>query len=176
MPFTEIARWTVAALFTAALAWASFTDIRDRKIRNPNVLAVLALFVPWAALGAWGGDWASVFSDVEAGALALLICVGIYAAGMVGAGDAKLFAAVSLFFGLPGLPGLAMTTAMVGGAMAAVTLAANPRRTLVLVTMRGKGDTGRGVPYGVAIATAAIVLIWNGLLHLGVPWLVTPPR
>lgn len=171
MPLTEIVRWAVAVLLTGALAWASFTDIRDRKIRNVTVLAVMALFVPWAVLG--GAE--AALSDLEAGALALLVCIGLYAGRMVGAGDAKLFAAVSLFFGLPGLAGLAMTTAMLGGALAGLILAANPRRAMVLVTLRGKGDPGRGVPYGVAIALAGAVLIWNGLLHAKLPWLAPLP-
>jgi prepilin peptidase CpaA len=172
MPPAEIARLIVAGLLTLALGWASFTDIRDRKIRNVNVLVVMALFVPWAALG----GVSAALSDLEAGALALAVCWGIYAARMVGAGDAKLFAAVSLFFGLPGLPGLAMTTAMAGGALAALILASNPRRTMVMISMQGKGDPGRGVPYGVAIAAAGIVLVWNGLLHTGLPWLGPLPR
>jgi prepilin peptidase CpaA len=169
---TEIGRLVVAALLTLALMWASFTDIRDRKIRNVNVLVVMALFVPWAVLG----GLAAALSDLEAGVLALAVCVAIYAARMVGAGDAKLFAAVSLFFGLPGLPGLAMTTAMAGGALAAGILLANPRRTMVMISLQGKGDPGRGVPYGVAIAAAAIVLVWNGLLHAGLPWISPLPR
>jgi prepilin peptidase CpaA len=170
---TEIGRLVVAALLTLALMWASFTDIRDRKIRNVNVLVVMALFVPWAALG----GLPAALSDLEAGVLALAVCVAIYAARMVGAGDAKLFAAVSLFFGLPGLPGLAMTTAMAGGALAAIMLASTPRRTMILITMRGKGgDPGRGVPYGVAIAAAGIVLVWNGLLHTGLPWVNPLPQ
>jgi hypothetical protein len=47
---------------------------------------------------------------------------------------------------------------------------------MVLVAMRGKGAAGRGVPYGVAIALAGTVLLWNGLLHAQLPWLAPLPR
>jgi prepilin peptidase CpaA len=172
MPLTDVGRLAVAALLTVALAWASFTDIRDRKIRNVNVLVVMALFVPWAVLG----GFSAAISDLEAGALALAVCVAMYMARLVGAGDAKLFAAVSLFVGLPGLMGLAITTAMAGGALAALILASNPRRTMVMISMQGKGDPGRGVPYGVAIAAAGVILVWSGLLHASLPWVAALPR
>jgi hypothetical protein len=33
-----------------------------------------------------------------------------------------------------------------------------------MFTMRGKGDWGRGVPYGVAIAAGAVMVTWAGLM------------
>jgi prepilin peptidase CpaA len=164
-PTSEIARWVIAAVVTAVLAWAAVSDVRERRIPNRAVLIVLILFLPWAAVHPPSSDlWA-----LAAGAIALAATFGLYAAGVVGAGDSKLFAAVALFAGMSQLVLLALATALVGGLIAAVSLAARPRRALVMLTLRGKGDFGRGVPYGVAIAVAGAAVIWAVLMRAPLP-------
>jgi prepilin peptidase CpaA len=166
MPPTEIARWTVASLFTGILAWAAVSDIRVRKIPNWTILALLGLFAPWALLNT--GNW--VLWTLVAGAIALAVSVGLYAAGVVGAGDSKLYAAVALFTGLTELPRVALVTALAGGVIAAISLATRPNRALIMLTLRGKGDFGRGIPYGVAIAIAGATLVWARLLGVPLTW------
>ena len=160
MPFAELARWGVAALLTAILAVAAVNDIRERKIPNWTVLAALVLFIPWAVVHplSWDG-WA-----LAAGLIAFGVSFGLYSAGLIGAGDSKLFTATALFAGLGHLPLLALATALVGGVIAVISLVARPTRALVMVKLRGKGDFGAGVPYGVAIAAGAAVVLWGGLL------------
>jgi hypothetical protein len=41
-----------------------------------------------------------------------------------------------------------------------------------MLKMRGKGDFGSGIPYGVAIAVAAAALVWADLLKIPVPELL----
>lgn len=166
MTLAEIGRWAVVSLFTAALGWAAVSDIRVRRIPNWTVLAILGLFGPWALMStaAW------VLWALAAGAIALAVGFGLYALGMVGAGDSKLFAVVALFAGLGHLPLLSLATALAGGAMAAVSLVARPRRAMVMLALRGKGDFGRGIPYGVAIAVAGALVVWSALLRLPAPF------
>jgi prepilin peptidase CpaA len=54
---------------------------------------------------------------------------------------------------------LAVITAVTGGLIAVISLASRPTRALVMIQVGGKGDFGRGVPYGVAIAAGALVVI-----------------
>ena len=70
---------------------------------------------------------------------------------------------MALFAGLDRLAQLTLLTGMVGGLIALVIMVTRPRRALVMLTMRGKGDFGDGIPYGVAIAAAAIVVVWTDL-------------
>ena len=163
-PFAELARWGVAILLTAILIVAAVNDIRTRKIPNWTVLAALALFIPWAVVHplSWDG-WA-----VAAGVLAFAVSFGLYSAGLIGAGDSKLFTAVALFAGLGHLAVLALATALVGGVIALLSLVLRPPRALVMVKLKGKGDFGAGVPYGVAIAAGAALVMWGGLLAPGV--------
>lgn len=171
-PF-EIGRLLVAALLTVALGWAAHTDIRDRKIRNVTVAAVLALFAPWAIMMNSGHD---VLLALGAGAVALGIGVAVYAAGWMGAGDAKLFGAVALFAGWSHLLALTVLTTLIGGLIAAFSLLSRPKQTLAMIRTGGKSDSGRGVPYGVAIAVAAAVLTWSVLLHLSLPFVGVASR
>jgi Flp pilus assembly protein protease CpaA len=67
---------------------------------------------------------------------------------------------------------LALATSLVGGVIAAITIASRPTRALVMLKMRGKGDFGSGIPYGVAIAVAAAALVWADLLKIPVPELL----
>lgn len=155
----------VAVALTLVLAWAAVSDVRERKIPNRAVLAVLGLFAAWSALARGVG----LVSSLEAAALSFAVGYGLFVFGVMGAGDVKLFAAVSLFTGLPSLPLFAAATTLAGAAVVLCGLAMRPRRALVMFAMRGQGDFGRGVPYGVAIAIGAVVAIWMGLAKGSLP-------
>jgi prepilin peptidase CpaA len=143
------------------LAFAAVTDVRTRRIPNWTVLACLGLFVGWALVHPLSWDlWA-----LGAGVIAFAVSFGLYSAGLVGAGDSKLFAAVALFTGMSGLALLAIATALVGGLVAVAGLVLRPTRALTMISLKGEGDFGPGVPYGVAIAAAAAGLVWATLLH-----------
>jgi prepilin peptidase CpaA len=159
MSHTDIVRLGVAAVATAILAWAAVSDVRSRRIPNWCVAALLGLYVPWALTG----DWSGVLSGLEAAGIGLAVTFALYAFRIFGAGDSKLFAACALFAGMGFLPYLAVATSLVGGLVALVSIASRPYRALVMFTMRGKGDFGRGVPYGVAVAVAAAIVIWAPL-------------
>jgi len=154
---TEIARLAVAIALSGVLVWASVSDIRARRIPNASVLAVLALFVVEAIINRGAG----LLSSFGAGAIALVVTFALYAFNeIIGAGDAKLFSAAALFAGLAALPALAFATALFGGLVAVVSILTRPRRALVMLQLRGKGDFGKGVPYGVAIAAGTAIVIW----------------
>jgi prepilin peptidase CpaA len=161
----EIAHIGVCLAASVALGVAAATDVRARRIPNWTVLALVGLFtVLMITMGGQG-----VLSSLAAAAIALTITVGLYAFKVVGAGDSKLFAAMSLFAGLGYLPLLAVATALTGGVIAAVTLARRPTRAMVMFAMRGNGDWGRGIPYGVAIAVGGVLILWAPMTGLVEP-------
>jgi prepilin peptidase CpaA len=162
MHLIEIVRLTVAAIATVILAGAAVSDIRTRRIPNACVFAMLALFLPWALTD----DWPAALSALEAAVIALAVTVALYAFKVLGAGDSKLFAACALFAGMSFLPYLTVATALVGGLIALVMIASRPQRALVMITLRGRGDFGRGVPYGVAIAAGTAIVIWAPMAGL----------
>jgi prepilin peptidase CpaA len=162
----EIARYGISVALTGALLWAAVSDAVTRKIPNASVVAVLALFVVWSFLNPLN----HLTDALLAGVIAFIVFYALYAFGILGAGDAKLFAAVALFAGLAYLGSFSMATVLAGGAMAVVTLASRPRRALVIFNLRGRGDFGRGIPYGCAIAFGGIVMHWGRMLGLLTPY------
>jgi prepilin peptidase CpaA len=166
MPLAEIGRYAVTVLLTGALGWAAVTDARDRRIPNLSVLMVLGLFAVWACLH----PLSAFFDSLLVGVGALVVCYGLYAFNIIGAGDAKLIAAVALFAGTPFLGPFVMGTVLSGGVMAVVSLASRPNRAIVIFQMRGKGEFGRGIPYGVAIGIGGVIMQWGRLLHLLTPY------
>lgn len=166
MTFTSAAEIVVAAAVTAALAWASVTDVRKRQIPNLCVLALLALFVAWSAMSLG----AHLLSGLEAGGAAMAVTYVLFLLGVIGPGDSKLFAAAALFMGLGYLPYFAVATALAGGVLAVISLASRPTRTLAIITLRGKGDAGPGVPYGVAIGVGGAVVLWAAITGWLLPY------
>lgn len=163
MPLNEIVQVLIATLLTGVLAWAAISDVRDRRIPNRAVLAVLALSLPWLFTGV------SVGSALAAGLLSLAVCFALFWFGLFGAGDAKLFFSVALFAGLGHLPVFIIVTALAGGAIAAASLVTRPTRAFVMLQMRGKGEWGRGIPYGVAIAIGGVLVLWTRIAGLELP-------
>jgi len=147
-------RWFIVLLLSILLVIASISDIRDRRIPNWTVLAIAALFVPWALV-----THAPLLSSLGAALIVFLVSCGLYAFGILGAGDSKLLTAVALFVGISQLPRFLVLVAVVGGVIALVSLMTRPTRAMVMLHMRGKGDFGRGIPYGVAIAVGAICIV-----------------
>src|SRR5579864_385126 len=165
LPLSDLLRLAVASACSVVLVIAAVSDIRRRRIPNWTVLAVIGLFVVLAVAQQGQG----VISALEAAAVAFAITVALYAFRIIGAGDSKLFTAVAFFAGLGYLPHLVVATTLAGGVVALVSLAARPQRALAMFTMRGKGDWGPGIPYGVAIAIGGAVIMWAPIMGLVQP-------
>ena len=151
----ETLRWFIVLLLAILLAIVSISDVRYRRIPNWTVLAVAALFVPWIFLG----PGVSILSALEAALICFVVSCAMYALRFLGAGDSKLLTVTALFAGMPRLPHFLVYVALAGGAIALVSLLTRPTRAAVMFHMRGKGDFGRGVPYGVAIAIATMAIV-----------------
>ena len=156
MELPEVIQVGVASAATAVLVAAAVSDIRRRRIPNWTVITLIGLF----AVLVIAVHGAGLLSALAAAGVALAVSVALYAFRLIGAGDSKLITAVALFAGLGYLPLLILATALTGGVIAMLSLAARPTRALTMVTMRGRGDWGRGVPYGVAIAVGGALVIW----------------
>jgi len=150
----EVARWSTTLLVCLVLAVAGTSDVRSRRIPNWTVLAIAGLFGIWLFVG----PSVSLISSLGAAFLVFVCSCALYAFGIIGAGDSKLATAVALFAGFSKLPQFFLYMSLAGGLLVLCMLILQPARVLVVLQMRGRGALDRGVPYGVAIAVAGIML------------------
>jgi len=151
----------VPAVFVAALLglvlFAAFSDIGSMTIPNWVSIA-LALAFPIAALSA-DMSWGAIGLHAGVGALVFLAGFALFAMGVLGGGDVKIIAAVSVWTGASALAPFAFWTTAAGGVLALALLlarkAAAPGETRPAFLNRLL-DPARGIPYAVAIAVGAI--------------------
>ena len=163
-------------VFFAAVTYAAYSDLTSYEIPNWISLVIVADFVVTAGFGTPG--FATIAWHLGVGAAMLAAGFALFAAGVFGGGDAKLFAASSVWFGLAGLLKFAVYVALVGGLLALAILClrrlAPPASWAGWNRLRRLRSRDQGIPYGVAIAAAA------GLMFLPLPLVAefagnTPP-
>ena len=153
----------------ALLAVAAAFDLATFTI--PNLLS-LALIAAFAAFGLAAGLSTGGFAfHLLAGLIALVAGFALFAFGYIGGGDAKLFAAVSLWLGLHDFLGYALASSMMGGLLTLALLAlrqwplpAGLARHGWIIKLHEKSS---GIPYGVALASGALFILPHAeILHL----------
>ena len=141
-------------VFAALLLIAAIYDIRQRRIPNWTVAALIAAYLGGALLHLTPQGWTT---SLAAFAVAIVGSGALYLFGVLGAGDSKLFSATALFLGFGNLLLLTCTTAVAGGVLALGFLMFRPRSALSSLTARGRAAGGKsGIPYGVAIAVGGL--------------------
>ena len=161
----------VSALFTALLLAAVWTDLRSRRI--PNALTMLGLAVGLLLRGIAGSE--VLIEGVVGVLLALVLTLPFLMLGVIGGGDAKLLMAIGAFMGPRHFLWASALIAIIGGMVGVVD--AGRRGALIPVLYNcgeilkhwatfGRRGANRSfasvgaltIPYGVAIATGA--LLW----------------
>ncbi len=147
-------------LFPAMMAFAASSDLLTMTIPNRVSLIMVGGFVLLAVTT--GMSLEQLALHAGAGLLVLAIAFGFFARGWIGGGDAKLAAATALWFGFEHLMEYALYGSIFGGVL---TLALLQYRAIPLPGMLiGRVWAERlhepkgGVPYGIALAAAAMVV------------------
>jgi prepilin peptidase CpaA len=145
------------------MAAAAFEDFR--RLIIPNLLPIM-LCALWPIY--FAAATPSLYGALEAIGCALAVFIGgaiLFARGYLGGGDVKLLSAATLWAGPAGTLELLMLTGVLGGALALFLLM--PFGMQIALAARGmlgqpSVDTKVGlampVPYGVAIAGAALIV------------------
>jgi prepilin peptidase CpaA len=155
--------------FGVVMAAAAFEDFRRLVI--PNLLPIL-LCLLWPIYFAAAPSVMGALSAIGCALAVFLVGAVLFARGYLGGGDVKLLSAATLWAGPAGTPELLMLTGVLGGALALFLLM--PFGGHLVMAARGMlghpmpdAPTGRAsaVPYGVAIAGAALIVTLHP--HLG---------
>jgi len=161
----------VVVVFPALLIVAAGWDVASYTIPNSLSLALVTGFAVFAV--AKGLSPGEVGSHALAGSIGLAAGFALFAAGFIGGGDAKLFAAIILWFGFRDFLGYAVLAALTGGALTVVFVSL---RSLPLpATLFGRAwvarifDNKAGIPYGVALSGGALfALPHTAMFHMAV--------
>jgi prepilin peptidase CpaA len=151
-----------------ALLWLAITDVRTRRLPTSIVLTIGALFFADALIAGMPLD--DVISHLLLAVVVFLACAVLFAARMLGGGDAKLASVIFLWVGF----GLSLATltlvSVIGTVVSLVSLATrnmNPSQRFVPLRALAMFSAARGVPYGVALAFGGgLVIVLPALLHL----------
>jgi prepilin peptidase CpaA len=156
-----IAEMIVMAVLPFLLALAAGWDLASFTIPNFLQAAMLAGFVVLAIAGRFALPVIGL--HLLAGLVGLVIGFTLFALGYIGGGDAKLFAAVALWLGLHDMPAYALAASMLGGLLTLTILAmrqwplpAFAARQQWIVRLHAEKS---GIPYGVALAAGAFVIL-----------------
>jgi prepilin peptidase CpaA len=144
-------------LFPAAMAFAGAMDFLTMTIPNRISLALLAGFAVAAPVAGFSLEMIAM----HFAAFSVILAIGIvmFSLGWLGGGDAKLMAAASLWIGFEHLVPYFAYVAVSGGALAIIMLL---YRRVPAVMLPGHEwamrlhDNDKGMPYGLAIAAAAM--------------------
>jgi prepilin peptidase CpaA len=140
------------AVLVAIAAAGIWFDIRYRRL--PNWLCLIALVAGIGFDVALGG-WGLVPGALLHALIALGVGIGLFALGAIGAGDAKFYATLAVWFRLGQALLLLGMVSLAGLALLIVWLPWQRRRRLRAVTPPDKDDLFDKLPYGVAIALGA---------------------
>ena len=154
------------------MAYAAASDLMTMTIPNKLSLAIIVAFGAFALAG--GLPWSAVAMHVAAGALVLCVCFAMFVFGWIGGGDAKLTAAIALWLGL-GTPLIEylLAATVAGGALTVAILSLRgaplPAFALQWRWLSRLHDRKSGVPYGIALAGAALFIypqspIWHAIM------------
>lgn len=147
-------------IFPLLVAYAAFSDLFTMTIPNRISILLIAAFAVMAPLSGFG--LADIGWHLTAMAAVFAGCLALFATGAMGGGDAKLLTAVSLWFGLSAeLMTFLVYTALIGGLLTLVLLKLRTPAGLYVLSRvpmtHNLTDTSKGIPYGIAIAAAALL-------------------
>jgi prepilin peptidase CpaA len=167
MTISVVAALAAAFIFITAMITAAVMDLATMKIRNGLVLMLLLAYPVLAPVVGLG-----VPDMALSAAAASAVLVGgfaFFAFGWMGGGDAKLATVTALWLGVESLLAFLLYAALFGGALTLLLLQFRmmplPASWHAQPWIARLHGVQSGIPYGVAMAAAALVVF------PGTPWM-----
>jgi len=150
----------ILVLFPVLMIFAAFSDLFTMTISNRVSLALVAIFfalafvlrMPFTEIG-----W-----HAACGAAVLTCTFAMFSFGWIGGGDAKLAAATALWVGFDHLADYGLFASLFGGILTLLILLLRrwplPTWTEAAPWLSRLHDKTSGVPYGIALALAGLMV------------------
>ncbi|MEJ8628940.1 prepilin peptidase [Sphingomonas sp. I4] len=153
-----IVRIALLAAFVLLLLSAGIEDARTREIADRKNIAIALIAPLW-----WWAGGVPVWPDMV---LRIVVAIGVFLLfaqafriGMMGGGDVKMIAAIALWLPLPSLFRMILLMSIAGGVVTIAMMIGQRLRRLQARTGENGETPGIEVPYGVAIAIAALLVL-----------------
>jgi prepilin peptidase CpaA len=147
-------------LFPTLMAFAASSDLLTMTISNKLSLALAGGFVLLVAVTGMGP--AAIGMHLAAAALVIVVAFGLFTQGWIGGGDAKLAAAAALWLGFDHLLPFLLLASLLGGALSLALIwfrmAPLPEPLARYAWVERLHVKNGGVPYGIALAAAALAI------------------
>jgi len=160
-------------VFPLLMIFAALADLFTMTIPNRVSLVLIAAYLLLALYLRL--PLATVGLHVSCGLAMLALTFTMFQMGWIGGGDAKLAAATALWVGWPALFEYGLAASLIGGALTIAILALRhydlPEKLLSVGFIAKLAEKNGGVPYGIALALAGLMIyphtgVWTGLAHL----------
>ena len=160
-------------VFPLLMIFAALADLFTMTIPNRVSLVLIAAYLLLALYLRL--PLATVGLHVSCGLAMLALTFTMFQMGWIGGGDAKLAAATALWLGWPALFEYGLAASLIGGALTVAILALRhydlPEKLLSVGFIAKLAEKNGGVPYGIALALAGLMIyphtsVWTGLAHL----------
>ncbi|WVT73261.1 prepilin peptidase [Sinorhizobium chiapasense] len=148
---------TEAAIFVVfpfCLGVAAFSDLLTMTIPNRVSVVLLGSFLVVALMA--GLDFGEIGQHMAVALAVFAVCFGLFAANVMGGGDAKLLTASAIWFGFtPSLTAFLLYVSIFGGLLTLAILLLRRQENVILASGIPVPQlllTAKKIPYGVAIA------------------------
>lgn len=159
----------IFVIFPFCMVFAAISDLLSMTIANRVSVLLVASFAILAPLT--GMDWTTYGWHFLAGALVLCLTFSMFALGVMGGGDAKLMSATSVWMGFNLiLFDYLLTSAFIGGLLTLFILMFRKSPFADIhgnnVFLRNLADEKTGIPYGIALGVAGLLVFTQTPLFL----------
>lgn len=156
-------------VFPFLMIYSAFSDLLTMTIPNRVSLILLAGF-PVLAFAA-GVPLEAIGWHLSCGIGILVITFTLFSFGWIGGGDAKLAAATALWLGWDHMLDYGLISSVLGGALTLAMLQmrkfALPEKMKAQAWIERLHNGANGVPYGIALAVAGLILYPETRIWLG---------
>lgn len=154
----EVLNLALSAIFPLSMAYAMYSDLGQMEIPNWASIAPSLAYLPAALLA--DQTLADIGLHYTAGFTMFAAAAVLFAMGAMGGGDVKLLGAAAVWTGWGLLLPYLFLVAIFGGVLSIAALVLRRRFFAFLFRWLPWTDPAKapGVPYGVAIGLAAIIL------------------
>lgn len=159
-------------LFPALMAYSALSDLFTMTIANWISALLVVAFVTLAVASGLSVE-AIAIDHLSCGLATLVLTFALFAFRWIGGGDAKLAAATAVWVGWPHIADYGLLASLIGAALTFAILffrktALSPRWA-GLAWLARLHDRKTGVPYGIALACAGLMLypdtsVWHAVV------------